>query len=73
MKTQKIKSGVYKLTDRGETFIIKLVDPISFDSRKYKPTWQAWGCENENECSDNNSCCVSFSTKKEIIKWIINF
>ena len=65
MRTKKIEKGVYKFTNNyGETFILR---GPSYLNSNY---WIANVCKSLDECLDDNSSCIVFDTKKEIIKYL---
>lgn len=69
MKTTKITSGIYKISDKNGTVIIRKI--CGEDTNTI--SWIANECDTLDDCNDNNSCCVAFKTKKELINWIKSF
>ena len=64
----KIRAGVWKAVDDEGTFILRA---IFLDSGR--TVWQGNACESVDDCSDNNSCCIQFNTKRELVAWLGSF
>ena len=66
-ETTKIETGVYRHINKfNETWIIR--GPNYFDAGQN--WWAANEAKDLDSCNDNNSACINFNTKKELIKWL---
>lgn len=66
MKVTKIAKGIYKVVGKKDTFICRHIHSNS-------SFWVANGCEEVDDCSDTNSCCVDFDTFKQLKNWLKSF
>ena len=67
MKTKKIQSGVYRITDNEGTWIAK--GGIATMNGK----WTAYECAEIKDCSDMNNWGVQFNKLSELKAWSEKF
>jgi len=73
MKVTKISKGIYKVQGNKETFICRHINSYDWNAKVNTSYWIANGCNNLDECSNDNSCCVSFKTFRELKHWLNSF
>ena len=67
MKVTRIREGIYKIVDSKGTWIAK----GGFATVNNK--WQAFECDREEDCSNENNWAVEFDTFKQLKKFSQSF
>ncbi len=67
MKVTKITTGLYKVVDAQGTWIAR---GKSCDGGNF---WNAYDCDNEDDCSSKNNWGVSFKTFAQLKKYSQSF
>ncbi len=70
MKVTRISKGNYKVEGKTETFICRHIQSRDWNAKVNTNYWIANGCENLDDCADDNSCCVNFDTFKQLKNWL---
>ena len=67
MKVTKLAIGLYKVVDTQGTWIAR------GPSRDEGDFWNAYDCDNEDDCSSNNNWGASFKTFAQLKKYAQSF